>query len=127
MAVKFDKDALLKHRFWVLIAVVSCVTLGGIGYLELYGSSAANQKRADMDAKLKAHKGVRGQSNTEVIAHWDDKATKAKNSESTVWSDAYKVQKSIFTWAPEVESRFHFSDGHFAHDIKISKAVADLK
>src|SRR5205085_474319 len=106
MAVKFDKDALLKHRFWVLIAVVSCVTLGGIGYLELYGSSAANQKRADMDAKLKATKSVKGQSNAEVIGHWDEKATKAKNSESTVWSDAYKVQKSIFTWAPKWKAAF---------------------
>src|SRR6266581_3979365 len=81
MAVKFDKEALLKHRFWVLVAVTSCVTLAGIGYLQLYGSSEANKKRGDMATTLKNIEGTKASSNQEVIAHWNDKAAKAKEQE----------------------------------------------
>src|ERR1043166_4087298 len=126
MAAKFNKDALLKHRFWVLIAVTSCVTLAGIGYLQLYGSSDAQKKNADFKNKLDGYKGVKPEANEKVITHWGGKAEAAKKSESAVWSQAYEIQRPIYTWAPELESRFHFSDGYFAHDIKISKAIPDV-
>ena len=40
MAVKFNKEMLLKHRFWVMLgAQRSLLALGGIGYLELFVSA----------------------------------------------------------------------------------------
>src|SRR5262245_61418870 len=48
MNVKFNKDALLKHRFWILASVTAILTLTGIFYLVVYGSEAAIKARVEL-------------------------------------------------------------------------------
>jgi hypothetical protein len=123
MKVKFNKEALFKHRFWILIGVTAVLTLVGTFYLQLYGGEAAEKYRKKLKDIITKAGSVKAESNPEIIAFWEKKAEEAKNSQSAVWKKAYADQEALFKWAPKMESTFEFHTGKFAQAIKISKLV----
>src|SRR5262249_166644 len=121
MKVKFNKEMLLKHRFWILIGITAVLTLVGTFYLQLYGSEAAEKYRKQLSIKVKGS--IDAKSNREIIAFLEQKAKEAEKSQSEVWEKAYKDQEVLFRWAPEIETKFEFHKGKFAKEIKILKLV----
>ncbi len=121
MSVKFNKDAMLKHRFWVIASLTILLTLGGLFYLALYGSEDANKKRSKYKTDLGQLKNAKGQSSSQVIEFYGKEVDKAKSNESTVWKDAYKAQDTLFIWPAEMEKKFEFLNGRFVTEIRISK------
>src|SRR5437879_107172 len=126
MAVKFNKEMLLKHRFWVLVSVTACLTLGGIFYLQLYGGEETGKATKAFKTAAKEGATTVGKTNAAVIAKLAEFEERARKSESIIWSAAYKEQADMFRWAPKMEATFEFLNGKFAHDIKIGK-IADEK
>jgi hypothetical protein len=127
MTVKFDKEMLLKHRFWILVGVTSVLTMLGIAYLEIYGSEEAEKQKTKLKNevnKLKAEKGERGPESVKEMAK---NADKAKAGESEVWGTSYAQQEKYFRWSEHVESEFQFLNGKFAREIKISKKLDNIK
>src|ERR1022692_2115854 len=113
MAVKFDKEMLLKHRFWVLVGVTTCLTMLGIVYLELYGGEEVDTLRKTYKTeydKIKKEKGDMGPNTVEAMAKI---AADAKNNESKVWADSYAQQEKYFRWSDPVEAEFQFLNGKF--------------
>jgi hypothetical protein len=121
MKVKFNKEMLLKHRFWVLICVTAILTLAGTFYLQLYGGE--DTAKAAKKYKSVISKGMKPESNPVINARLQEDADKAKKKQSEVWEQAYKDQEPMFKWAPKVEKEFDFCNGKFANEIKISKLV----
>ena len=119
MKVKFNKDAILKHRFWIMLGVTMFLGLVGIIYLEL--AVNADSVREDLLKALNASKTKKGEQNQGTIQKIADKAADAKKLESTIWADAYQAQAKLFTWPKEMEATYDFARGKFAVEIKVSK------
>lgn len=123
MKLDVNKEMLIKHRFWIVLGVTFCVILTGM--LFAYSEDAKKKQDEINAALLKGD--VKGdfQGPTTIEVRQTD-AKRAKDLESNVWSKAYKDQEKIYTWAPQVEAEFNFSNGKFANSIKIDP-VSDPK
>lgn len=115
------KEMLLKHKFWVLIGVTAVLTLAGLGYIQIYGSDDAQKTAGKYKGEITGAKGLRASHNQESIEFWQDQVKAAKAQEAKVWKAAYLAQKDLFTWSREVEKKFDFEHGNFAHEIKVFK------
>jgi hypothetical protein len=121
MAVKLNKDALLKHRFWIMLAVAGVLIFSGILYLEfIYGGpteARAYITKMEGIAKGNAAKYVsRG-----MIEEIEKKANHSIKQETDLWAKLYEGQAPLFRFAPDVENAFNFYGGKFAQEIKVSK------
>jgi hypothetical protein len=126
MAIKFNKDALLKQRFWILLAVTACLALFGTFYLQ-YAVDADDVTKT-IKTSLDGGKRVKATQSDATIKKLREKVALAQKSESIVWSDSYGKQEKLFKWAPQIEDRFKFLNGKFATEIKItSNKAADAK
>src|SRR5262245_38228564 len=125
MKVKFNKEALLKHRFWIMLAVAGVLIFSGILYLEfVYGGpekAMADIKKWEGTAKNKGGNFV----SRDMINDMDKKAQISIKKETDLWRDLFKAQAPLFAFPPEVEQEFDFQNGKFALEIKVTKG--DLK
>ncbi|MBI2805658.1 MAG: hypothetical protein HYX68_11830 [Planctomycetes bacterium] len=124
MAVKINKDALLKNRFWIMLGVTVAVTLFGLVYLQLV--NAETEKKGPKGA-LGSAKPLKEFTGPLQIDQRTKDAERAKAKESTVWAYAYKTQAPLFRWAKAVEDQFPFFDGNFANEITVTKASGKEK
>jgi hypothetical protein len=117
MAMKFDKETLLKHRFWIMLAVAVTLLLGGIVVLEF--SEAGG--RAELVKDLTAGKQQKAMESPKTIEERKKNADLAKDAEAVVWKKAYEPQAKLFRWPDKVETHYDFANGYFANDVKILK------
>jgi hypothetical protein len=123
--VKFDKDLLLKHRFWIIVGLSIPCALLAILLLSTSVSSAIGVKRKALEAM---HKDISSKTNPRKPQEIADETVKADlllTEETKAWGKAYKLQESIFRWPTKFEETYHFSDGLFANEVKLTKLPAD--
>lgn len=122
--MKFDKDTLIKQRFWVMLGVSAPLSL--VALLVLLTAVGANisKQREELTKQLKTVKDAANgdQKNDAWIEKKAEEAKKAKDREALVWGKAYERQKALYTWPESMENKFQFTNGFFATDI-----VADRK
>jgi len=123
MAAKFNKDTILKHRFWIIISVALVLSLFGIFYLGVIVSADTTKLVALHTNAFKYNP----KANQKVVEESAKHAEKAKNSEAGIWKKAYEMQEKLFLFAPNVESEFDLYYGKFTSEVKIDKAPADAK
>lgn len=116
MNIKINKDAILKHRFWIMLGVTFLLTLIGIVYLEMAVDAETERKKLVTGLD----KGTKGKQNPATIEEVAKNVAQLTKKAKEVWAAAYRVQASEFKWAPEIEKQFKFFDGKFVVDIKVS-------
>jgi hypothetical protein len=119
MAVKFDKDMLIKHRFWLLLAVTVPLVLVAVFLLITSVGAETDKVRKDTETLLtnvSSAKDVVGPATNEAL---QEAAEAHKASETKVHAKAYAAQEEISTFPKAVEDRFDFRNGLFATEIKI--------
>lgn len=116
MPAKFDKEMLLKHRFWIMLGVGVALTLVGILILEF-----TEADRTLLAKALKDGKGTKVTDGPKSIEKYNEYAKFAKGNETTVWKLAYDPQAPLFTWPDQVEKQYDFANGYFANDVKVMK------
>jgi hypothetical protein len=117
--MKFDKDMLIKHRFWVLLGVSVPLILAAI-FILITAVSAENEKRRkDLDDKLKAVAKPGTIVGPNTVDELGKSAESWKKSETLVHAAAFEKQKVISTWPKSVEDRFDFQNGWFATEVKV--------
>lgn len=126
MQMKFDKELLLKHKFWIVLGLAIPSSLAALFLLTstVGGQIAASRKKLE-DARKKietAPSVTRGEIESEAL-----KAKLEKAKESVAWALAYKEQAALFRWPDEVEQGFDFMNGLFAYEIKVDRAKEDAK
>ncbi len=127
MAIKFNKEMLLKNKFWVLLSVAGLFAFLGMMFLFIEEPSASQIKKFK-EARAKWSSNKKAEQGEKTIQDMAERAKKAKELEQKVWSSAFKAQESSFVWAKKVEDDFAFQDGKFIVEIKIEKDVpADKK
>ena len=120
MPMKFNKEMIIKHRFWVMLGTAMTLTLVGIVSLEFVSAEDAINKVKAGFGSAKTYKGPFP--NQPVIDAFSKELDKASKSEADVWSKAYMAQEKEFVWPSEVENRFHFINGFFATNIVLTPA-----
>ena len=120
MKVKFNKELLLKHRFWIMLGVAALMILGGIFYLELIYAGPEDTLK-NLDASYKQSEKYKGSASPAMIEDMRKRASESIRQQETVWQKAYAEQAEYFTFPPAVEKQFDFANGYFALDVKLSK------
>lgn len=119
MALKINKEMILKNKFWILLNLAGLLAFLGLMFLYLEDPSA---KQLDILKKARnSSTKVKGEQSEQTIAEMAERAKKAKNLELEVWSDAFKAQEPLFFWSNKVEDDFAFQNGRFITEIKIEK------
>lgn len=113
--MKFDKETLLKNRFWVLLCVAAPLALIDIILLGVVvpGQTTALKKKNDTEhSKIAKFSTIANQK-------WIDQAQKgldkAKKEEKIVWENAWLAQEDLYTWPGELQEPF--KQGYFAKAI----------
>lgn len=122
MAMKFNKDAMLKHRFWIIISVAIVLSLVGISYLGLVAADTTK-----LQALLTQTHKYEPTANEIVVEQSAKNAEKAKKSEAGIWAKASQKQQPILRWAENIETEFNFQNGFFTVEIKIDTLPASVK
>src|SRR4051812_31275386 len=104
--MKFDKDTLLKHRFWILVGLSLPFTL--LAILVLSTSVAGS-----IDEARKKLKGLYDSAVKTTSIHTPDEIEIKKTEadllyahESKAWKSAYDEQEPIFRWARPIEEKY---------------------
>src|SRR5438132_1408740 len=123
--MKIDKDALLKHKFWILVGL--SVPFAAVAILLLVTSVSSSIETIRKTLKT-ALDGVKNQPNVHPeleILERRQAADRLFKKESEVWRDAFREQETFFRWPRKMEETFHFADGLFANDVQVLKLPAD--
>ncbi|MBI3408117.1 MAG: hypothetical protein HY040_07145 [Planctomycetes bacterium] len=123
--MKFDKETLLKQRFWVVLAGAAPLTIIAIFILLVIVGGQIHAIYKELEKKYDAPKSlVKGDLvNRPIIEDYSKKGKEIKSHEDVIWHDSYKGQANLFNWPEELESRFHFKDGIFARSVKVEQRV----
>lgn len=121
MAAKFDKDAIIKHRFWILTGVFLVLALVALGMLFMSVSDAVAAKQKDYEAKKKLMDDLRDVKNDKWVAAYNVQDNLVAGKQNQVHRDAWMVQKDIVTWPEGLEAEF--KDKYFGDDV--DQFVAD--
>src|SRR6476619_538613 len=110
MKFKFDKDTLLKQRFWVLLAIaLPCALLGLLTLVTTVAADiAADRKKVDDKLKQISSTAMTGMVNAKTIEVKKGEADVLKKKEDEVWEAAWLPQAPIMKWPAEIENRFQF-------------------
>src|SRR2546423_6468157 len=98
MAVKLDKETLIKHRFWIGLGVF--VPLWLILLLVLWtvvSSKVSAEQKAYTDSAGKV-KGINNIKNENYTAPVKEKEEALKKQKDRVWEAAWKKQDGLMTW-----------------------------
>jgi hypothetical protein len=128
MALKFNKEMLLKHRFWIMLGVSVTLILTGIIILELSEAEGKNL----LEKALKSTSATPVTDGAKTVKTYKEYAEIARKNVTEVWRIAYEPQAKLFAWSKPMEDQFDFANGYFANEIKISKdaklaKIADAK
>jgi hypothetical protein len=123
--MKIDKDALIKHRFWILAGLSVPFAAVAILLLVTSVSSGIAKTRKTLEDALKVVKNVSNpQPEAEILAR-KEAAEILLKKETAVWGAAFKEQEVFFRWPREMEQEFHFADGMFANGVQVLKMPDD--
>jgi hypothetical protein len=120
MAAKFDKELLIKHRFWIGLGVCILFVLVVLIMLPNSVGSAVDIKKKEYDGQLKTMQSigaVKNQSFVDALKRKDGHVEKRKNE---VWSEAWKTQADMMTWPPNLEETWSKKYPYFGDPIEVS-------
>src|SRR5882724_8967681 len=123
--MKIDKDALLKHKFWILVGLSVPFAAVSILLLVTSVSSSIAATRKTLETTLsgvKTQKDVHPELDILTQRHAADRLFK---KESEAWRDAFLEQETFFRWPRKMEATYHFADGLFANEVQVLKLPAD--
>jgi hypothetical protein len=127
MAVKFDKDMLIKHRFWLLLAATIPMVLAAIFVLITSVSAEIDAQRKNVEQTEKTLGSVSQVVGPKENDDLKEHAKKHKESETVVHQKAFVAQEIIMSWPKAVEDKFNFRNGLFAIEIKVLDGASKPK
>ncbi len=96
--MRFDKDALIKHHFWILLALF--VLLWGASVAMIKASDAGDAKKKDFEAAKTGitGAGAKGVKNAKFNEPWQKYGARYLGEKNKLWADAWELQKDLYTW-----------------------------
>src|SRR5579862_4975320 len=106
MAAKFDKDTLIKHRFWIMLGTTGLLVF--ICWLVLVFSSVGAEQKTKFDnAKKNVETLIKSKpKNPNWIEPWVRYGEEFTKQKDGVWKQGWETQKDMYTWPMEQKARF---------------------
>jgi hypothetical protein len=106
MSTNFDKDLLIKHRFWILLGVGILLILVAMIMLPSSVGSTVEAKIKDFDNQVKTLKGISNPKNQSFVDAYQKQDEKVESKKNVVWGEAWKTQADMMTWPGELQEKF---------------------
>jgi len=119
MKAKFDKDTLIKHRFWILLGITVPLVLGAVFILITTVSAEIESFRKKAADKYNTLTKMSAPAGPQVIDARSKIARDWKEKETDVHRIAFEAQAPLFIWPRAIEDQFDFQNGKFVTEIKI--------
>src|ERR1700722_8595833 len=97
-AVKFDKDLLIKHRFWVLLGVFVILALVPPFLLTTSVSDAVEKKRVEYDNAKKSVEGITAPKNQKWVDAAEIKDGFVSDKKKEMHEKAWRSQAGMMTY-----------------------------
>lgn len=96
--MRVDKDALIKHHWWILLALFFLLWL--VTVVMIKTASAASKAKADFDSAQSSLKATEAKvpKNQSFNKPWEEYGATYTAQKDRIWGDAWEVQKDIFDW-----------------------------
>src|ERR1700683_2717591 len=112
-----DKEFMVKHRFWLLLATSAFLVAIGIFILAFPVRSGLRATEAEIQKRLDKIKNYKNFKSPQAVEQKRKEQGEEKAKETEVWKAAWKTHGNVSTWPAEFEQEFQFKDGWFAVDI----------
>ena len=120
MAAKFDKDLIIKHRFWILIGLCGILALVPHFLLATSVSDAFENKRVEYDNAKKSVEGITSPKNEKWVAAAETKDSFVADKKKEMHQQAWRSQAGMMTYpeslAPIMAPKY-FGDAIEYHDL----------
>ena len=141
MKVAFNKELLIKHRFWLILVLVVPFAAGAIFILSTSVPAATYKTKDELEKKVKAAAdaalGLADVKTGKAIEELKKLAAILNSKQNEIHEAAFKAQEQFYTWPVEIEKEFEFTyvpeskthpeaKGLFAEKIRINKDLAGL-
>src|SRR5262245_47070218 len=125
--MKMDKDTLMKHRFWVVLAIAAPLALGAIFFLLVIVGGGIAAQRKDLEKKISSIPKVADAKNDKNVAVKKEDAENVIGKKDAAWEKAWKEQDRFFTWPRKFldDDKIDFQDGTFITEVKVVKALPE--
>ncbi len=129
MKLNINKDKLLKHKFWILLAVAIPLILAGQFVLLGPVAGEIEGDKGKVLATIKGAANVKGNYNEENAKQRIKVADELKEEENKVWKSVYDKQAGDMFWPELIEKKYPVRTGQFLRELKSidGAAVADDK
>src|SRR5262245_58057886 len=125
--MKMDKDTLMKHRFWVVLAVAAPLALGAIFFLLVIVGGGIASQRKDLEKRVGSMPKVTNPQNDKSVAVKKEDAENVISKKDKAWEKAWNEQARFFTWPRKFadDDKIDFQDGTFITEVKVLKAMPE--
>src|SRR3954471_2095971 len=100
MAAKFDKELLIKHRFWILLGLMVPLVLTAF-LLLLFGAASDIEAKAEeynkAKKKVEDKAGAPQLKNEKFVTILNDREKQATKVRDDIWKVAWEQQKDLLT------------------------------
>src|SRR4051794_4387961 len=110
--MKFDKEALVKQRFWFLLGFAVLLCLVTVIVLKFSGPAAVAAKRDLYDKAKKEIEGAlaKGPKSKNFLPPWEKYGSAFRERKEGVWKDVWNVQKDMVTWPEGMQQVLYPTD-----------------
>jgi hypothetical protein len=124
--MKFDKDTLLKYRFWLLLGLATPLAIVGLMLLSFSVRAQIDKEKKAIDDTIKKVKTYAKPENQESVDTASKRAIEKKSKQDVVWQLAAREQDKLMTWPKGVEEKYEFSNGLFAQQISATRKTEEV-
>jgi hypothetical protein len=119
MNVNINKEALIKHKFWIMLGIAVPLILAGIYTLEFPVAEATAKELKKVHQQDKSAKDPKGvYHNQKQIDDLLAEVKKAKQAEDRVWGHVFRDQIPLMFWPADFEKTYPFEKGKFIREVK---------
>jgi hypothetical protein len=101
--MKFDKETIIKHRFWFLLGTVLPLLLIMLCVLKFGVADTVDARKKEYDSAVASVKGISNPKNDSFIQPVKAKEDTLNKKKSKVWEEAWKGQGNFITWPQEMQ------------------------
>ena len=124
-AMKFDKDLLLKHRFWIMVGLSVPFAALAIMLLVTTVSGGIEAERKKLQSALNLAMKVKDIHKPQETEEKKVEANILVAKETEAWRQNFQQQESLFGWPRKMQETYRFADGLFATEVHLLKLPAE--
>jgi hypothetical protein len=110
MAVQIDKEALIKHHFWILSGCFLLLVLIPLILLGTSVSKTVAEEGKKLDESKKSLKGINNPKNEKWVNAYKKQDEYVKVKKNEVWKDSWETQKYMMTWPVTESGQVQFAE-----------------